>query len=90
MRDDLVRRVVVNVAIELCDWYHQNQHGEMVLGASDEEEAWYKAEDIYTVIERVPTAESELEREIKRIGYTGKEGIIFIGGRKFAVREVPQ
>ena len=37
MRDDLVRRVVVNDAIELCDWYHQNQHGEMVLGASDEQ-----------------------------------------------------
>ena len=34
--------------------------------------------------------QSELEKKILEIGYTGKEGRIYIGGRLFAVRELPQ
>lgn len=36
------------------------------------------------------SAQSELEDKIRAIGYTGKEGRIYIGGRLFAVRELPQ
>lgn len=38
----------------------------------------------------LPPAESELENKIRAIGYTGREGRIYIGGRLFAVRELPQ
>lgn len=38
----------------------------------------------------MPSARSELEDKIRSIGYTGKEGRIYIGGRLFAVRELPQ
>lgn len=56
--DDLISRAVVVDAIEGVDWYHQNQHGEMVYGANDaEHQAWYKADDIYAAIERVPSAQ---------------------------------
>lgn len=41
-------------------------------------------------LSRVPSAQSELEDKIRAIGYTGKEGRIYIGGRLFAVRELPQ
>lgn len=45
-------------AIMCLDWYHQNQRGEMVHGANDDEhQAWYKAEDIYKAIEYVPSAQ---------------------------------
>lgn len=46
--------------------------------------------DLYNEIEALPSVESELENKIRAIGYTGKEGRIYIGGRLFAVRELPQ
>ena len=58
--DDMISRAAVVDAIEGVDWYHQNQHGEMVHGANpDEHQAWYKADDIYAAIERVPSAQPE-------------------------------
>lgn len=43
-------------AIELIDWYHQNKNKDMVEGAnSDEEQAWYREQDIYAAIEDAPT-----------------------------------
>jgi hypothetical protein len=41
-------------------------------------------------IKNLPSAQTELEDKIRAIGYTGKEGRIYIGGRLFAVRELPQ
>ena len=38
----------------------------------------------------LPSSQSELEDKIRAIGCTGKEGRIYIGGRLFAVRELPQ
>ena len=38
----------------------------------------------------LPSAQLELEDKIRAIGYTGKEGRIYIGGRLFAVRELAQ
>ena len=55
---DSISRAAVVDAIDGVDWYHQNQHGEMVHGANpDEHQAWYKAEDIYKAIESVPSAQ---------------------------------
>lgn len=54
------------------------------------------SEDViyYAAAERVlsdlPSAQSELADKIRAIGYTGKEGRIYIGGRLFAVRELSQ
>lgn len=56
---DLIRRSEVVEAIDNIDWYHQNANGDMVSGASNEHEAWYKAEDIYRALESVPSAQPE-------------------------------
>ena len=42
------------------------------------------------VLVNLPSAQTELENKIRAIGYTGREGRIYIGGRLFAVRELPQ
>ena len=56
--DDTISRAAVVDAIDGVDWYHQNQHGEMVHGANpDDHQAWYKAEDIYKAVENVPSAQ---------------------------------
>lgn len=57
MKDDTIGRQAAIDAVDGVTWYHQNKNGEMVLGASDKEEAWYKAEDIYKAIETVPPAQ---------------------------------
>lgn len=47
-------------AVDGVPWYHQNKNGEMVHGAnSDEHQAWYKAEDIYHVLDTLPPAQPE-------------------------------
>ena len=51
----------------------------------------YGAEDdAVALLESLPSAQTELENKIRAIGYTGREGRIYIGGRLFAVRELPQ
>ena len=56
MSDDLIKRQDEIDAIECVTWYHQNRNKDMVSGANDEEEqAWYKAEDIYKAIDGMPT-----------------------------------
>ena len=58
MVGDLISRAAVVDTIEGVDWYHINRNGEMVHGANDDEhQAWYKADDIYKAIERVPSAQ---------------------------------
>lgn len=88
---ELIRKWDAIYAVEGVDWYHINERGELVKGAnSREDEPLYKAKDIYEALENVKPAQSELEDKIRAIGYTGKEGRIYIGGRLFAVRELPQ
>lgn len=56
--NDTISRAAVVDAIEGVDWYHINENGKMVHGANDaEHQAWYKADDIYAAIERVPSAQ---------------------------------
>lgn len=55
---DLISRQDAIEAVEDTDWYHQNKKGEMVHGANpSDHQAWYKAEDIYNVLESLPSAE---------------------------------
>lgn len=58
---DLIRRI--EEAIDNVDWYRQDSNNDMVLGAANEHEAWYKAEDIYRALENVLSAQSEEGRE---------------------------
>ena len=54
---DYIDRAALMDAIEETDWYHQDvRNGEMVHGAPNEDEAWYKAVDIYDVIKRAERA----------------------------------
>ena len=46
---------------QLTTWYHQNCNNEMVSGAnSSEDQAWYKADDIYKALEDIPSAQPTL------------------------------
>lgn len=54
--DELISRKAAIAAIEGADWYAQNKNNDMVLGAYDEEDAWYKAQDVYKVLEDLPPA----------------------------------
>lgn len=47
-------------------------------------------DEVVKELKQLPSAQQELENKIKEIGYTGKEGRIYIGGRLFAVRELAQ
>ena len=57
--DDLISRQAAIDAVENTDWYHQNANNDMVLGATDEHQAWFKAEDVYSALESVPSAQPE-------------------------------
>ena len=57
---DPIDRQAAIEAVEDIDWYHLNIKGEMVGGAnSSEHQAWYKADDVYKVLEEVPSAQPE-------------------------------
>lgn len=52
---DFISREDTIEKMEEVDWYHQNKNGEMVHGANPaEHQAWYKAEDVYKVLEDMP------------------------------------
>lgn len=55
---DLIRREIIE-AIDNVDWYRQTADKEMVLGASNVHEAWYRAEDINRVLENLLSEQSE-------------------------------
>ena len=54
---DLIRRI--EEAIDNVDWYRQDDNKDMVIGASNEHEAWYRAEDIYRALENLLPAREE-------------------------------
>lgn len=58
---DLIERQKTIDALELTTWYHQNRNGEMVKGAnSKDDQAWYKAEDVYKVLNDAPSSQPEV------------------------------
>lgn len=48
---ELIKRI--EEAIDNVDWYRQNADKDMVIGAANEHEAWFKAEDVYKALENV-------------------------------------
>ena len=58
---DLIDRKDTIDAMENVDWYHQNRSMEMVHGANSDDQAWYKAEDVYEVLERMPSVQPETD-----------------------------
>lgn len=54
---NLMKRIVET--IDNVDWYRQDSNKDMVLGAANEHEAWYRAEDIYRVLENLLSEQSE-------------------------------
>jgi hypothetical protein len=57
MAKEYIERDAVLEAIESTDWYHLSEKGNMVHGAVSGENAWYKADDIYKVLEEIPAAD---------------------------------
>lgn len=56
---NLIELSEVIEAIDNVDWYHQNASKEMVSGAANAHEAWYRAEDINRVLENLLSEQSE-------------------------------
>ena len=55
---DLIRREIIE-AIDNVDWYRQDDNKNMVIGAANEHEAWYRAEDIYRALENLLSVQAE-------------------------------
>jgi hypothetical protein len=47
---EYIEREALREELEGTDWYHINKDGKLTSGASDIEEALYKADDVYGVI----------------------------------------
>lgn len=81
MKNDTISRAAALKGLEelnIASFYEENEHSKEVYA------------EVKAMLETLSPAESELENKIRAIGYTGKEGRIYIGGRLFAVRELPQ
>ena len=59
VKEDLIKLSEVVEAIDNIDWYRQDANKDMVLGAANTHEAWYRAEDVYKALESVPSAQSK-------------------------------
>ena len=57
---DAISRQATIEAMEGVDWYHINENGQLTHGAnSREDEPLYKAEDVYKVLNDMPSAQSD-------------------------------
>jgi len=85
--EDAISRQAAIDALELTTWYHQNRKGEMVEGAnSQEDQAWYKAEDVYKVLNDLPSAQPE--RTCVNCGRTANNGGWYAdGGTRCPIEE---
>lgn len=60
MNDPIDRQAAID-AMEDVDWYHINKDGQLIHGAnSKEDEPLYKAEDVYKVLNDMPSAQPDL------------------------------
>ena len=58
MSEDTISRKTAIDAMEDVDWYHINKDGQLTHGAnSKEDEPLYKAEDVYKVLNDMPSAQ---------------------------------
>ena len=64
MSDDTISRKATIDAMEGVDWYHINKGGRLVHGAnSKDDEPLYKAKDVYTVLNTMPSAQPKKRTE---------------------------
>ena len=60
--DDTISRRAAIDAMEGVDWYHINKDGQLTHGAnSEEDEPLYKAEDVYKVLNDMPSVPQNLQ-----------------------------
>jgi len=60
---DTISRKATILAMEDTNWYHINKDGQLVHGANSKEgEPLYKAKDVYTVLNTMPSAQPEIIR----------------------------
>ena len=64
MSEDTISRKATIDAMENVDWYHINKDGQLTHGAnSNEDEPLYKAEDVYKVLNDMPSAQPKKRTE---------------------------
>ena len=80
MKDDTISRVAAIKAADSIIERDTSGNNDVVKAMT----AWKE------YIKALPSAQTELENKIRAIGYTGREGRIYIGGRLYAVRELAQ
>ena len=80
--DTINRQVAIDYFVTNVGFHDEN--GYPIEDSDELRKIWTKYFD------GIPSAQTELENKIRAIGYTGKEGRIYIGGRLFAIRELPQ
>lgn len=67
---EYVERKALIDAIDKTDWYHVNVQGRLTPGAAHEDEALYKAADIYNAVDKTPVADvAEIKRVQWRVKY---------------------
>lgn len=54
--NNLIKKSDIIDVIEDITWYSQNRNKDMVSGASNTHEAWYKADDIYNALKSMPSS----------------------------------
>lgn len=54
---EYIERFVALDAIDRTDWYQVSAQGNLVHGASEEGNAWYKAVDVYKALHDIPAAD---------------------------------
>ena len=55
--DEYIKRAKLAFVIDDTTWYHIGHHNDLVKGAANEDEALYKATDIYEVIRNQPACD---------------------------------
>lgn len=54
---EYIEREALRDKISDTDWYHLTTHGNLVIGANDEDSALYKAKDVFNAVETAPAAD---------------------------------
>lgn len=55
--DEYIKREAVQDRMESVDWYHVNDSGELIHGATSDMDSYLPTKEVYRVIDEVPAAE---------------------------------
>jgi hypothetical protein len=80
MNNDLISREALKETIDGITWYHINSHGELTEGAFDDDDAFYKAEDIYNAIDNATTVSDRYDEGYAQGYIDGSTGADKKGG----------